>query len=176
MPSPMPQRRLTLVDTMVLIVAVAVGLALAGSCQQHLMQSVVLSFAVGMTVIFTALAVTVTLILLVFRQPRPRHIGSRPGTVACCAVALALVFIVAEQASVWFRPLPTPLRWEPNYRAINLVHNVMRVDFYGAAVAGAWLALILCGRWRPQPDWLDRTGRVLGFAWIVLPLLGPWLS
>ena len=35
-------------------------------------------------------------------------------------------------------------------------------------VATAWMALALGRRWRPEPSWVDRTGRALGFAWIGL--------
>jgi hypothetical protein len=85
-----------------------------------------------------------------------------------------MAFILAEQAGSWFRPVPAPGRFEPHYRAINLVFNVLRLDLYSPAVAGAWLALALSGRWRPERDWLDRAGRVLGVCWIVAPFITAW--
>ena len=30
------------------------------------------------------------------------------------------------------------------------------------SVAAAWVSLALSGRWRSEPSWIDRTGRVLG--------------
>jgi hypothetical protein len=33
-------------------------------------------------------------------------------------------------------------------------------------VIGAWAVLALCGRWKPEPCWLDRLGRMLGASWI----------
>jgi hypothetical protein len=50
-------------------------------------------------------------------------------------------------------------------RAIH-VHMIQR-GYAAAAVAGAWLVLALAGWWRPEPGWIDRLGRVLGFLWIV---------
>ena len=41
----------------------------------------------------------------------------------------------------------------------------------GVAVAAGWLTLGLLGGWRASPDWLDRSGRVLGVGWIALGLL-----
>jgi hypothetical protein len=41
-------------------------------------------------------------------------------------------------------------------------------DRIGFAVAGAWLALWLSGRRRPERMWIDRLGRVLGWLWLGL--------
>lgn len=41
----------------------------------------------------------------------------------------------------------------------------------GAAVAGAWLALALAGVWRPEPGWIDRSGRLVGLALITADML-----
>jgi hypothetical protein len=41
----------------------------------------------------------------------------------------------------------------------------------GPAVITAWVALYASGRWRSEPHWIDRAGRVLGAYWVVL-----WLS
>jgi hypothetical protein len=41
----------------------------------------------------------------------------------------------------------------------------------GPAVLAAWAALRLGGRWRSEPNWIDRAGRILGAFWVVL-----WLS
>ena len=38
------------------------------------------------------------------------------------------------------------------------------------AVITSWLALLLSGRWRAEPSWLDRAGRVFGCYWV-----GLWL-
>ncbi|MFO0955968.1 MAG: hypothetical protein U0800_00720 [Isosphaeraceae bacterium] len=36
----------------------------------------------------------------------------------------------------------------------------------GLTVAAVWLVLALSGRWRPEPSWIDRLGRLVGAAWI----------
>jgi hypothetical protein len=89
-------------------------------------------------------------------------------------VALALALILAEQAISWLQPVPSRARAEPHFRAVSLVFSLLRLDLYSPAVAGAWLALALSGRWRPERDWLDRAGRALGVCWIVSPLIASW--
>ena len=169
-----PLRSMTISDAMALVATSAVGLATAPGLPFHVMPSSSPAFALRMTAVFVALPLTLILIPLRLRWPRPRRPGRHPGTVACLAVALALAFILAEQASSSFKPVPAPARLEPHYRAINLVFNLLRLDLYSPAVAGAWLALALSGRWRPERDWLDRTGRVLGVCWIVAPFIVAW--
>jgi hypothetical protein len=46
----------------------------------------------------------------------------------------------------------------------------------GLAVTVAWLTLALNGRWQPEPNWLDRAGRSLGLAWVVLMVFHPWIT
>jgi hypothetical protein len=38
----------------------------------------------------------------------------------------------------------------------------------GLAVAAAWTAMALAGRWRSQPDAIDRLGRAMGFFWLAM--------
>ena len=45
----------------------------------------------------------------------------------------------------------------------------------GPAVCVAWSVEALAGLWRPQPQKLDRAGRALGVASIILFLLRSWL-
>jgi hypothetical protein len=170
-----PSRRMNLSDAMILVAVTGTALAIARACLLSIMPRSLPSFAARLTIVFIALALTISLIPLRFRRPRPRRPGRHPGTVACCAVAMALAFILAREAISWLRPVPSQtLLSVPHYRAINFIFNLDRLDLYSFAVAGAWLALALSGRWRPEPDWLDRTGRVLGLLWIVSPFITAW--
>jgi hypothetical protein len=38
----------------------------------------------------------------------------------------------------------------------------------GYAVAAAWLTLAIGRRWRPEPTWVDRSGRAIGFFWLLM--------
>jgi hypothetical protein len=46
----------------------------------------------------------------------------------------------------------------------------------GLAVTVAWSTLALSGRWQPEPNWLDRAGRLVGSVWVVLMVFHPWLT
>jgi hypothetical protein len=165
---------MTLSDAMILVGVTAAGLATARVCLR-VMPGSDPAFAVRMSAVFVALALTIALIPLRLRRPRPRRPGRHPGIVACCAVALALALILAEQANSWLKPADGPALAVPHYRTINLVFDLLRLDLYSPAVAGAWLALALSGRWRPERDWFDRAGRALGVCWIVSPFIVLWL-
>ena len=44
-----------------------------------------------------------------------------------------------------------------------------------AAVAGTWLVLLLDRRWKPEPSWIDRAGRLLAVYWLTAGLMLPVL-
>ncbi len=39
-------------------------------------------------------------------------------------------------------------------------------DRHGCLVIGAGAVLVFRGRWKPEPCWVDRLGRLLGVSWI----------
>jgi hypothetical protein len=55
---------------------------------------------------------------------------------------------------VWFSALPT---WLAGV-----------ADTAGLAIVATWLTLWLGCWWRPEPNWLDRAGRALGWYWIAM--------
>jgi len=61
-----------------------------------------------------------------------------------------------------------PVDLWPTWFIIMHVHvHMIQRGYVAAAVAGAWFVLALAGWWRPEPSWIDRFGRILGFLWIV---------
>jgi hypothetical protein len=97
------------------------------------------------------------------RHPGPSRecLASRPGAVAAIALipALAAWAVVAVASSLAGQGIG------------------MRVLVYlplglGASVAGSWANQVVGRRWRPEPTWTDRFGRLLGAYWIVAALLG----
>ena len=52
---------------------------------------------------------------------------------------------------------------------------VLLAHHAGWAVAVSWCTFALTGRWRPEPSWVDRWGRVLGCTWIILAPLASLL-
>jgi hypothetical protein len=165
---------MTLLDAMVLVAAAA-GLAIMRSFPHRLRMYSITRMPVWKAVIFGALVLTMTLIPLRFRRPRPRLLGRHPGTIACLAVVLSAALMFADNAASWLRldpNLPSTTVWDN--RAMLLVAGLLQPYGHGATVAGAWMALAISGRWRPEGDWIDRTGRALGAFWIASPFI-QWL-
>lgn len=119
------------------------------------------------------------LLALRFRRPRPsrRRLGTQPGAVACAAAVLGLTLIAldgllgrAVAASSEGTPWLAVATGLDPWRALSMA----TIDFRNGAglmVAGAWLALALGRRRRPEPSWIDRAGRAAGVYWL---LMIPW--
>jgi hypothetical protein len=56
----------------------------------------------------------------------------------------------------------------------NDVGGRLKVELFaypvGVAVGAAWVNLAVCGRWRPEPEWIDRLGRIVGACWLAMML------
>lgn len=109
-----------------------------------------------------------TLIGLRLRRPRPklRRLLRQPGMVAASAASLAL-------AVTWFRDRLSAqggAGWVPAYRPVVFPDGASLAGC--VAVLVAWALLLGSGRWQPERSWLDRTGRFLGWVWLLQPV-GP---
>lgn len=102
-------------------------------------------FLVGMTPAF---------IILRLRRPRPpmRALPGRPGTMA----ALALVFGLLWGTGGLLAFFPDRID------SMNAAAVAM-----GCAVAAGWTVLVVGRKWSPEPGWVDRLGRILGWTAIV---------
>jgi hypothetical protein len=106
------------------------------------------------------------------RRPRParRRLFSQPGFQAALAVGLSLPLWHFDRAG---EILPE------SWGARDLVGIFTHVDelgwglarTIGPTVAIIWIATSLAGRRRAEAHWIDRTGRGLGWSWIVLWLV-----
>ena len=111
------------------------------------------------------------------RSPRPRlrRLLAQPGLSAALAVLATLVIeATLLVGSAWvdgrsLRPGPRAFTQFTINGEILLAHHA------GWAVAIAWATQALVGRWRPEPSWLDRSGRLLGSIWIALGVLASLL-
>ena len=141
---------------------------------------------------------SVTLLALKLRKPRPRlrRLVRQPGVVACGAVTMVLLFRAAGLALdlAVFEPSDvligisfgasrsidhTPVYATTASSFIYLGSPGLQTFGWnvelGTAVASAWLLLAVSGRWRAEPGWLDRLGRILGAYWVGMLAL-EWLS
>jgi hypothetical protein len=108
------------------------------------------------------------------RRRRPRHAGS----VACWAAVVAILITTLVASGFYMLhfledvgTIPRVFSHARNTHAMPPFANTPMEEIVGAAVLGAWSAMAASGRWKSQPSWIDRTGRVLGIIWIGLFLV-----
>jgi hypothetical protein len=167
-----PQSRpFTLGDAMILIIALALGLALARpgiSALAFKIRTVPLDYfrtsgaavALGRTLNFILLSFLFFLLpaFLIVRLKRPRaplrSLIHQPGFAACAA-----------PCAVFSAFLPLAL-----LAASGLAGQVIEIGgrvFLIAAAPLAWVYMIATHQWYPVPSWIDRLGRILGALWMV---------
>ena len=177
-----PVRRFGLLDGMALIAAFAacwvVHRTFKATLPARMYKSYDISDFVLMHVGAWLLALTVALAASVAFVPRPggRDRFRRPGALAVLMVTLTWAFNVVQVAIqagcnrlLVGKTFDDPAFWW-------LFGPILEVPpRAGLAVLAAWVTLALLGSWQPSKDWLDRSGRVLGWIWIVW---GPlrWIS
>jgi len=190
---PTDRRRITLFDVMALIAATAIGLAIArvGWPPQALgpgatapaapsrpsgykSRMAVMPTLQRIAPAFSCMAAwSGALLASRLRPPRPRwrRLAGQPGTIA--AIATLLVWLIEAPPIVWLSWYDGRFGWSSPTRLAQVAANstVMLGHHAGLAVAIAWLTLALGGRWRPERSWVDRSGRVLGVAWIASAIL-----
>lgn len=192
----MPERRrVTLFDLMTLVAATAIGLSLSQPIWPRnaaglwvytwpLVASGVAGYAsktwlipvAERTAPFLPCLMAWTAAFLVTRmhgpRPRKRRLVVQPGFVAAVAVLSTLTVesaLVIGSAAMDGRFASSPTRFAEF--ALNGV--ILLAHHAGCAVFVSWLTLALTGRWCPERSWVDRWGRTLGCAWIVI---GPLAS
>jgi hypothetical protein len=181
------KRPFRLIDGMVLVAATAVAFAIfrqsspstvnfntfGGIGEQYLF------FWMRRLVPFPAMWSLALLAIAVFdRGTARRHRTRHAGTVACCAavVALSLTTLIASTFYVTHvleevGAIPRVFSHPRNSHAMPPFANAPMEEIVGAAVLGAWSTMAASGRWKSQPSWIDRTGRVLGMIRIGLFLI-----
>jgi len=168
-------RRFTLADAMILIAATAAGLAcsrvllltygLGSSGTPGVLASYLknLLHSIEPCLMFWGIGV----LICRMRRPRPplRRLASQPGAVACLAAVLFLaiklvrVLLVPVFQPYLAGPVPSPTQWD----LVSYISVLSSVDSIPAVV---WLLMVIFRRWRAEPSWIDRAGRVLGACWI----------
>ena len=114
--------------------------------------------------------VTIAIFALRFVGPRPELslVARQPGTAACAAVTLATVTDILSKinyAAYWYYSGPERVDFF-TYVSVVLLGSTEFV-----AVATAWSLLLACRVWSWVPDWIERSGCVLGVFWLLMPPL-----
>jgi hypothetical protein len=159
-----------LADVMIVIIALALGLAIARPALVLIADAVrsdplwrfrTLDGAVSLGRMLNNVLLNFLLFLLPaclilrLKRPRPplRSMISQPGFAACAAPLAVLVFLPLSLLA------PSGL----GQQIIEIAAQVLVI----AAVPLAWVFLIATRRWDPEPSWIDRLGRILGALWMV---------
>jgi hypothetical protein len=170
-------RKFHILDAMVLVAAVAGGLALDSVANRPLastvrqIQSVETYRAIRSVISRTTpilLAVTIACLALRLRGPGRslRRLARTPGSMALVSAStvIALEYLIGL--------IQTATGTHPNF-VINPVGASFDMN-PGLAVAGAWMTLAMGGRWHSDRTWIDRAGLGLGVGWVALALV--WLG
>jgi hypothetical protein len=194
-----PPRRFNLGDALILIAAVAAGLAGARFQAEwfewtpdDLWPKLPLSpwrrlrIAAPMVAQLATPALlsgSAAVVLCRLRAPRPRRVRlwRQPGFLACLAACSPFAWKFAPTFAVILRvtasarrPVPPGgLDWGgPSVDWSDLLPNVLPAQVYAApAVLLAWLVTWAAGRCRLEPSWIDRTGRAIGVLWLLVSAL-----
>lgn len=178
-----PGRKFGLLDAMILVAAVAVG---ATSIRPFLLYGLVTPeffrefYSDSGLFVYTAYSDSVvrflgpwlaswTLAFLAIRlrKPRPRfrRLMRQPGTAACVAAA----FVMAVEGAMAMAVIGAV--GAPDLENFYIKMLPYLFESAAVAVAAVWSVAALAGRWKPEPGWVDRTGRVIGAAWIMTCIL-----
>lgn len=152
-----PARKLSILDGMILVAATAIGLALArwvisiepsGSWHGYI------QWLPPILLCWSAATLAIRL-----RPPRPslRRVFRQPGA-ASLVMALVVFFL-----------------WSNLILLLYLKSGAFDLAFAtvptGSAVVASWAVQWLSGAFRPEPGVIDRLGRLLGLAWVIVMVL-----
>ncbi len=129
------------------------------------------------------------------RKPSWRRTAILPGTAGsiACAVVVAnrTALMIFHKVLVGFYDLMITNYKSDHYNIISIIDKIIHAVFRGSedpslyfsvhaarlavpcgyAVAAVWTVLAVSGRWRIERSWIDRFGRILGAAWILLAIV-----
>jgi hypothetical protein len=158
-------RRFGIIDGMGIVAAAAVAVALA---RYNLGRSPI-ARSPGAAIVTVTRSVALSLSWMVValssvgrgpgrRRPRPPGVAACVGVIVATSISLALWVdnVITSIPGVGWADQP----WE------FLLQNIIDPRPPAYAVGTVWAVLALERRWRPEPWWLDRLGRILGAYWV----------
>jgi hypothetical protein len=169
-------RKFNIVDAMILIGAVAIGIAMvreARSDPNGLLRNNSPMWRIHDRICFFGIMFVPyapAWLCLRMRHPRPASsdLIQQPGVRACRAACFAL--LVSPVPTFMFRPIsvhgPAP------FSAWFYTWGYAVSCLTGLSILVVWLCMAVSRSWHSEPSWIDRGGRILGFFWlIILPLI-----
>ncbi len=179
-----PSRRFSLGDAMVMIAAITPSLLLirlgvgfglfelgklleTGGRPATFARQLVEFLDVGGGCILAGLVPAVLILGLYKAQPSWRDAARGPGLIACFVAVAASILPI-----LWFAGMVL-IESRHAYPIYSVHFNNLFGRWMLAAgpmILGAWIALAIQGRWRPNPTWTDRAGCVLGSCFVLIYL------
>ena len=177
------ERSFHLRDGLILIAAIAVGLAAARPALRHFASDRFLGLAGPYaTRLFYGLLYatpiivtcsTATLLLAVLRRVPLRRLSRQPGFMANAGglagvIALLLPGLIETTVAARRDPGSAAMLFGKRY---VLTLSYASVPYVWCFVLGAVLPSLLRGEWCPRPDWPDRLGWLVGSMWFIMAAL-----
>jgi hypothetical protein len=160
-------RPFTIADAMILVAAVAIGLATARGTMDYPFWHRLGPTKHAAPITGFLLVMTLAIVPIRLRRPRPsfRRLMRQPGMAACAAVLL----VMGVDGGIWVLYC-----WKHAYPLVQYLPNFWQVNSgrIAPAVAAVWLGMFLSRRCRVEPGWIDRLGRAIGFGWLLGLLFG----
>jgi hypothetical protein len=170
-----PCRKFTLMDGMILIAGIAVGFtgfrAQFGSISDWERWIASFDSLSG----FTLMLMSALVLVFRLRRPRPtiRRVFCQPGAVACfTAVAFGFIYDVQY---ILLMAVDADRRMEKTFSGwVWWIIETPGSEF-AWIVPITWVLMLLSRRWRPELGWIDRSGFLVGWGWIIWGLASPFL-
>ncbi len=174
------RRRFRLMDAIIMIAAMAVGLA-GIRCylpeefllsRDHLDRpwygwTTIISISISCLPIPAALGVGIGICRLIPPRPCRQELASQPGFAACVANSFSVLILTTLLSLIYLTELGVHQTHGPSLPSII---KLLAAFLPGTFVVWVWLILVYGRKWRPEPSWIDRAGRLIGFFWILLCL------
>ncbi len=128
-----------------------------------------------------SLAATLLVLRRVSPRPEPSRLARQPGAVAISAAFLGAAFVFAAWGLVGYPLLRAGKLVAAGVSLSTQYPVILRVMFFsmvasGALIAGGWGNLLLNGSSSGDSDWIERSGRILGVAWLLATPIYLWAA
>jgi hypothetical protein len=176
----MPARAIArprLIDHVIIIAAIAVGLAVARAAEPGFRKQGYPATLCWIESTGPCVEVwMITILGLRLGRPRPQfwRLARQPGILACTLTLVSSTLFLIHSVS----DVLSTVRRGDKVNWIWFWVDLAAGSGRGAAnwIIAAWLTLALTGRWRPSRDWFDRAGIALGSYLLVMFWIVPLIT
>jgi hypothetical protein len=157
-------RGVTTLDLLILAAALIISIPMARQWLIDTAAYTLETWSTSLSLTWAALALALLVIRMVPPRPPLFKVARQPGFQVSLTVAMCIVDGFISRAALGLR---LKLSYGVTFSSSTEYLDSVSLFWLGPAVAVVWIVLAFCGRWRPERSWIDRFGRLLGFAWIL---------